>query len=99
VAQQMKITLRVSTNDGGEETVVAGQADFIKFERQYGLGAVEALQQGASARVEWFAFLAWCALRRTRPGIPDFDAWIDRDMLEAMPSEDQEGKDQADPST
>jgi hypothetical protein len=99
MGQKLKITLSILTTDGGEETVVAGQADFIKFERKYGLGAIEAMQMGEKGRTEWFAFLAWSALRRTRPGVPEFDQWIDTSMLEAMPAEEQEGKDPADPLT
>lgn len=64
----------VVTEHGGQPTpVVAGAADMIALERRFGIGPKDL---ETAPRLEYLGFLAWSALRRTRPGVPDFDDFI-----------------------
>lgn len=71
-ADKKRMTLTVVYEDGRRETVTAKPADYVAFERQYGMG-VGAM---ADKRFEYMAYLAWIALHRTKREPAHFDEFL-----------------------
>lgn len=76
------IDLSVKTTGQDARTVTIGPADIIHFERKYGVGVSQF--SGDTLRYEWLAYLAWCALRRDKSTVLEFDPWVDT-IEELMP--------------
>lgn len=96
---RMKIDLQITSSDGATEQVVAGPADMIALERHYNI-STGSMQDPTASRIEYLAYLAWSALRRTRAGVPDFDAWLATlDDLESSKAADPAGNAEAEQPT
>lgn len=88
---QKSMFFDVTRPDGSVERVVAGPADYIALERRFNV-ALQVLGDPERMRVEYLVFLAWRGLRRGRPEIPDFDKWVEDEMVE-LPAVVEVGKD------
>ncbi len=84
----IRMDLQVTESGGTPVAVTAGAADFIALERKYGIGPKDL---GDNPRLEYLAFLAWSAMRRTGPGVPDFDTFVG--TLDDIEGESGKGQD------
>lgn len=72
-----KTAMRMRVSDSsGERTIVCGQSDFIKLEREYGISTTALASE---MRLEWVAYIAFVRLRKDGATALDFDAWLDTD--------------------
>jgi hypothetical protein len=73
----MKIDLLVKFADGRPDTKVTTiSKDVVSFERQYERPLSDVFSAGSS-REEWFLYLAWSVLHRTKQEPRAFDEFLD----------------------
>lgn len=69
---QNRMSLTVLFEDGRQVPAVLKPADYIAFERQYGIGVAKLATE---QRYEWLAYLAWSAVERSGGGLT-FDDFV-----------------------
>jgi hypothetical protein len=83
----MKFEVTVRYDDGTEEKVTAGQRDCAAWEAEpFGCSSVGAMDQKP---MMFLRYLAWSALRRSRPGVPPYAKW-QAGVDEVEPPDDDE---------
>lgn len=70
----MKMHLRVTNNDGSAADVTVSAADFVGFESAFNRSVAKFQEEFRLTDMYW---LAWHALRRSNPGIPEFTDWLE----------------------
>lgn len=70
----MRISLKVTYEDGREVEAIAKPKDIVAFERQYGVAFAEFF---VGRRYEWLCYLAWSPLNRQGREPRPFDEFMD----------------------
>lgn len=84
----MKMSFRVTYDDGRVVESVAKPKDIVAFERQYGQ-SMAAFAGDAPVPMEWVFYLAWSPLHRSRQEPRAFDEFLD-DVDDVTPIEEPE---------
>lgn len=70
----MRMTFKVTYDDGKVVNAVAKPRDIVEFERRY---KVSFMDFGRGAPMEWLYFLAWAPLHRNHKEPRDFDVFLE----------------------
>lgn len=73
----MKMTFKVTYDDGREVESVAKPKDIVAFERQYNQSVAAFGEEGKSVNIEWLFYLAWSPLHRQGREPRVFDEFLD----------------------
>lgn len=85
----MRMTFKVTYDDGREVEAVAKPKDIVAFERQYGQSMAAFGDEDNPAPLEWLFYLAWSPLHRSKREPRAFDEFLD-DVEDVEPVEEPE---------
>jgi hypothetical protein len=69
----MKITLRITFNDGTTRDITVSAADMVAFEDKFNM-SISKLDE---ARISWLLFLSWHSEKRRGITTKSYEEWID----------------------
>ena len=85
----MRMTFKVTYEDGREVEAVAKPKDIVAFERQYGQSMASFGDETKPPPMEWLFYLAWSPLHRSKREPRAFDEFLD-DVDDVSPVEEPE---------